>query len=1280
MKKALLPFVLLCGLVVTSLGQTPFYDGFTGTDNIGGTGNLTNNNGWTTHSPSTGGGTIPITSGSLSYAGLQASTGNKVSLPGSNTTTSRDVNATLSLGTGVTVAYFSGLINVTDNTQLATAFSDNSYFMHFGNTTGTSVTTLYARLHIKSVNSGANFRLGIQNISGTGASQTEYATDLNFGTTYLVVVKYDFNGTSNDIATLWINPSSLGGSEPAGSVSNSGSSSTSATTFASVCIRNSTATPKVDIDEVRAGLAWADVTPTGGASAPTWTSGWPKAENATSTGFTAKVNINVPGTSYFVVLASGATAPSSAQVKAGQDAGGNPLASNLKGTIPCASGNTEYTSPVTGLSNSTTYDVYFVAEDASLNLQAAPVKVSVTTQASATAPSISSPTFASITNNSALLGGDVTSDGGSTITARGVVWSQTSLNSDPLLGGANVTDVPGTGTTGVFTVTAGSLPAEANISFKAYATNAIGTSYTTVTTFYTLADEPSSHVGDFTATASSQTQIDLTWTTATGADGYIILIRQGAAAPTGTPADATGYSVGNTIGNGTVTAIVTPGSATSQPVTGLTASTQYYFTIMPFAWDGTNYQTYNYNTTPTIPSATTFTQSPPASSYTWTGDTDFDWTVESNWDPVRSSPANNDILIFDNGYTITVTSVPTQTIGQLHVTNGTKLTLEASAAVTLTFFGDSGTDLEVASGCELNVSNTYALIMALSAQATGSISGNMTFTSAAHKLIGQAASAITFNNGAIFTSGTGFSSNAFGSSSSTPAAVANSVIFSDGSTYLFVAGSNPFALTAPASVVVFQTGSLYKQTSSSTPSFSGRTYANFEMDATGQTVSTTGGSAVIMDNLTITNGTLNFNMTATPGHTIKGNITIAGGAALNFNPASAGTVILGGSAAQTISGTGTLTFSTNSTIKVNNAAGIVLSRDVALNNLEFQAGNITTGAYILSTATAPTGGGGGGYVNGNLQIAVPLTATTLNFAIGDASNYTPVSIDYTGITLAGSMTAYTTVGIHPEALTSGINNAKCVSRYWTITNSSTEFTSCDATFTFVPGDILGGGDPDLFIVMKWDPSSWSETNIGARTATSTKITDITSFSDFMIGEPEGVVPRMLAVSGTVEAGYANCYNATDTITVGGDGTPFEILENGAATMKAGIAIIYLPGTWVHPGGYMLGKIFPGGPYCSGKAPEKSLALVESSVNLIDNSFRIYPNPTTGLFTIEQRGDISADPVRVDVLSAIGGKILSTEFRGVPRQDLSIKGNPAGIYFVKVTAGSRMQTVKIILTN
>lgn len=328
----------------------------------------------------------------------------------------------------------------------------------------------------------------------------------------------------------------------------------------------------------------------------TFTSGWPKAENATASGFTAKSNINTPGTTYFVVLASGANAPTAVQIKAGQDATSTAVAANEKGTITNVSGATEYLAAVTGLSANTSYDVYFVAEgNSGLSLQATSQKITITTSNSSVAPTIVNPTVTSILNttgvNTATLGGNITSDGGSAITEKGTVWKTTS--------GVTIDDnklAEGTTSTGVFSSSRTGFPSKTKIYYKAYATNAINTSFTEESSFYTIADEPTSAVGSFVATPteSSSTSLDLSWATATGADGYIIIVRSGATGPGTVPSDLTLYSVGAGIGTGTVSAVVNSGTATSQTITGLASNQLYTIRIYPFGFDGTNAETMNY--------------------------------------------------------------------------------------------------------------------------------------------------------------------------------------------------------------------------------------------------------------------------------------------------------------------------------------------------------------------------------------------------------------------------------------------------------------------------------------------------------------------------------------------------------------------------------------------------------------------------------------------------------------------------------------------------------------
>jgi hypothetical protein len=151
-------------------------------------------------------------------------------------------------------------------------------------------------------------------------------------------------------------------------------------------------------------------------------------------------------------------------------------------------------SPITG-ATSATYTINTVATGDAGNYtvvvtdgpySATSNAATLTVTAASTAPTVSAPTKTNITTTTATLGGNVTSDGGATITARGVVYALTSANANPQLNGTGVTAVAGSGTTGVFTVSVTGLTPNVSYTYIAYATNNRGTAYSTAGTFKTL--------------------------------------------------------------------------------------------------------------------------------------------------------------------------------------------------------------------------------------------------------------------------------------------------------------------------------------------------------------------------------------------------------------------------------------------------------------------------------------------------------------------------------------------------------------------------------------------------------------------------------------------------------------------------------------------------------------------------------------------------------------------------------------------------------------------------
>jgi len=265
MRKFYKSLFLVAVLATSQMSFGQFYDGFTGTGNIGG--NCTTigatpdceSNGWYTHSGTNG--TIDIITGSLSYNGLQASTGNKIYIIGYNTQLSRDVNHPVTISGDV--AYYSAIINVLDSTNLHE--TNVNYFMHFATTSGNSNVTVFpARLGIKKGSTPGTFNLAVSNVNVAANAYTVSTVDLPFNTPVFAVVKYDIQANT---AYLWVNPTDLGQNEPTGFVSNNASTST-VSSIAAICIRNGwdntnqCGTPKAEIDEIRVGTTWASVTPT----------------------------------------------------------------------------------------------------------------------------------------------------------------------------------------------------------------------------------------------------------------------------------------------------------------------------------------------------------------------------------------------------------------------------------------------------------------------------------------------------------------------------------------------------------------------------------------------------------------------------------------------------------------------------------------------------------------------------------------------------------------------------------------------------------------------------------------------------------------------------------------------------------------------------------------------------------------------------------------------------------------------------------------------------------
>lgn len=144
------------------------------------------------------------------------------------------------------------------------------------------------------------------------------------------------------------------------------------------------------------------------------------------------------------------------------------------------SGIGTFTSSLIGLLPNTTY---YVRAYATNSAGTAYGSYQIFRTSAGTLPSgISTTSISSITQSTAFGGGSVSNDGGATIISKGVCWSNTT--SSPTTNNSSTNNGAGTG---AFTSSLSGLLTNTTYYVRAYATNSIGTTYGTATSFSTLA-------------------------------------------------------------------------------------------------------------------------------------------------------------------------------------------------------------------------------------------------------------------------------------------------------------------------------------------------------------------------------------------------------------------------------------------------------------------------------------------------------------------------------------------------------------------------------------------------------------------------------------------------------------------------------------------------------------------------------------------------------------------------------------------------------------------------
>jgi len=251
-----------------------------------------------------------------------------------------------------------------------------------------------------------------------------------------------------------------------------------------------------------------------------------------------------------------------------------------------------FSSTMTGLSSSTVYHVRAYATNSKGTAYGDDA-----TFTTLDFPRVSSSVISNVSANSAHSGGNVTSDGGSTITARGICWS---TSATPTISNSHTTE---TGTTGTFSSTMTGLSSSTVYHVRAYATNSAGTAYGDELTFETAPNQ----ITNLIVRSVSRTFIAIQWSRANGT-GCMAVCLKGTSSNVVNPEYGTAdYSANSTYGSGdylgtgtTANYIVYKGTGNTLRVDGLTKNTQYTFKVYEYNLYN-SYYSYATNTNSTNP-------------------------------------------------------------------------------------------------------------------------------------------------------------------------------------------------------------------------------------------------------------------------------------------------------------------------------------------------------------------------------------------------------------------------------------------------------------------------------------------------------------------------------------------------------------------------------------------------------------------------------------------------------------------------------------------------------
>ena len=302
-----------------------------------------------------------------------------------------------------------------------------------------------------------------------------------------------------------------------------------------------------------------------------------------------------------------------------------------------------------------------------------------------------------------------------------------------------------------------------------------------------------------------------------------------------------------------------------------------------------------------------------------------------------------------------------------------------------------------------------------------------------------------------------------------------------------------------------------------------------------------GGNALTAGTLTLAKGTLNDN-----GNTITALSDVLNSAV--HTSSGSGSLTLGGTTNQNVGGNGLGKFGN---LTLNNAAGATTTTNQeATNVLSIPSGVLTIGSNLLWLSNPGTALAGtfdathfirtnGIVADLGLRKSYPAAASNFTFPVGAAAKYTPVQMNVTGTSSAGTITVQPIDLAHPST-TDPL--AKELKYFWKVSSTGLASTTVNQQFTYLAGDVNGteaNYKLGRFLRGAWNPLNGiagSVVNATNHTLTNSGATYIDG--DYTGGEVSefGAVPTFYSRNATAGLTAGATWTNASAWTYNADGT------------------------------------------------------------------------------------------------------------------------------------------------